>query len=179
MPKIWSLDWWWNNGVILEVSEFWFWLSWLWNMVQYILWCWRQTNLLCMRWSWIWLFSCSSVSKVEINGESGEGHGLHCLSIVSANSNALESAIECFHGTWALGNPWFWDMWNVSKEKIHLNYSSMWNTRGNPGVVCIISVFGKFSHWWLKKSLENLKEPTKNYGFLGISFLILFLEWWL
>jgi len=89
MPKIWSLDWWWNNGVILEVSEFWFWLYWLQNMVRNILWCWRQTNLLCMRWSWVWLFSWSSVSKVEINGESGEGHGLHCLSIVSPNSNAF------------------------------------------------------------------------------------------
>jgi hypothetical protein len=181
MPKIWSLDWWWNNGVILEVSEFWFWLYWLQNMVGYILWCWRQNKSIVyemiMGLTILMEFSFKGWDKWGVRRRPWPVLLEHCESKFKCFG---ECSIECFHGTWSLGNLWFWDMWNASKDRRHLNYSSIWNTKGNHGVVCIISVFGKFSHWWFKKSLENLEEPTKNYGLLGISFIIFlisFLEW--
>lgn len=139
MPKIWSLDWWWNNGVILRgirvlvlivlIAEH--------GTVHIVV---LETNKsivyeMIMGLNILMEFSFKGWDKWGVRRRPWPALLEHC-----------ESKFKCFHGTRCLGNPWFWDMWNVSKDRRHLNYSSIWNRKGNPGVVCIISVFGKFSH---------------------------------
>lgn len=141
MPKIWSLDWWWNNGDILVlvlialIAEH--------GMVHIVV---LETNKsivyeMMMGLTILMEFSFKGWDKWGVRRRPWPAFLEHCESKFKCFGECL---IECFHGTGSLGNPWFWNMWNVSKDRRHLNYRSIWITKGNPSVVhyfCFWQIF--------------------------------------
>jgi hypothetical protein len=178
MPKIWSLDWWWNNGVIFRgievlvlivlIAEH--------GMVHIVV---LETNKsivyeMIMGMTILMEFSFKGWDKWGVRRRPWPALLEHCESKFKCFG---EYSIECFHGTWSLGNPWFWDMWNVSKDRRHLNYSSIWTRRGTL-VFCALFLFlANFHAVAIKKKPWKIwKNQQRTMGFWA--FLSLFLKFY-